>query len=92
MKKKLTKQAKWQLILFVFFVPLSICKCFYFSGFNIIFYPNIIFSLFSIFSIFLIIKHKKGLFEILREAPEKKEKKEEKEEKKKEPKLEELLT
>ena len=89
-KKKLSKQAKWQLALFVLFIPLSICKCFFFSGFNIIFYHNIIFFLFSIFSIFLIIKHKKGLFEIIKEIPEEKENKEENKEDKQS--IKELLT
>lgn len=88
-KKKLSKQAKWQLFFLITATPFLIYSEICLLGFSIIFYIILFLTIFSIFSIFLIIKNKKGLFEIIDEILEEEEK-DQKE--KKENTMEELLT
>lgn len=88
-KKKLSKQAKWQLFFLITATPFLTYSEICLLGFSIIFYIILFLTIFSIFSIFLIIKNKKGLFEIIDEILEEEEK-DQKE--KKENTMEELLT
>lgn len=89
-KKKLSKQAKWQLFFLITATPFLTYSEICLLGFSIIFYTILFLTIFSIFSIFLIIKNKKGLFEIIDEILEEEEEEDQKE--KKENTMEELLT